>query len=148
MAHCDSQTGEYNETYPLEAFIQALDRLGGDVGTKDVEEAVGCEYRTAIARLHELEDRGIITSRRVGNAYLWSLAEIHNMESRSGDRQASTENSPSEEDGDPLRGTDTYRRRVQIGSKGRPARKPPNELEDTSSRVLQKTAPPRQSLDV
>jgi hypothetical protein len=107
MAHRDSQTGEYNETYPLEAFVQTLDRLGGDVGTKDVEEAVGCEYRTAIAKLHELEDRGLVTFRRVGNAYLWSLPATCNMASTSQNEDASQEREAApegEKDDDPIEG--------------------------------------------
>lgn len=108
MANRDSQTGEYNETYTLEAFVQALDQLDGDVGTKDVEKAVGCEYRTAIAKLHELEDRGIITSRRVGNAYLWGIVETTNMESGIVDQQETRGDVPSEEDGDPLPGDGIY----------------------------------------
>jgi hypothetical protein len=68
-------SGQYSETYPIDAFIRALEHLDGDVGTKAVENAVGCEYRTAIAKLHELEEQGVISSRRIGNAYLWNLEE-------------------------------------------------------------------------
>ena len=108
MAHRDDQTGEYHETYPLEAFIQAFDQLDEEVGTKAVEQAVGCQYRTAIKKLHELEDRGIVTSRRIGNAYLWSLAETGDVEGRSVDRELSTdEPSPEADEGSPL-GTGPY----------------------------------------
>lgn len=68
-------SGQYTETYPTDAFLRALSHLDGEVGTKEVKEAVGCEYRTAIAKLHELEEQGEITSRRIGNAYLWSFGE-------------------------------------------------------------------------
>ena len=107
MAYRDSETGVYDERYPLDAFVQALDRLGGDVGTKDVEEAVGCEYRTAIAKLHELENRGLVTSRRVGNAYLWNLPETNNIASSSQNNAASQEREAvpeGEKDDDPIEG--------------------------------------------
>lgn len=73
MAHRDDESGKYTETYPLEDFIEALDDLGGTAGTQDVADAVGCKYRTANAKLHELKDEGEISSRKVGNAYLWIL---------------------------------------------------------------------------
>lgn len=97
MAHRDSESGEYSETYPLEEFVQAIDRLGGDVGTKDVEHAVGCQYRTAIAKLHELEDRSIVTSRRVGNAYLWSLADTPDRATHSVDQGSTSDDSTQDE---------------------------------------------------
>jgi CRP-like cAMP-binding protein len=40
---------------------------------EEVADEVGCKYRTANAKLHELEERGEITSQKVGNAYLWML---------------------------------------------------------------------------
>lgn len=66
-------SGRYSETYPLEEFIDALDDLGGSAGTQEVADAVGCKYRTANAKLHELEEGGRVTARKVGNAYLWML---------------------------------------------------------------------------
>jgi hypothetical protein len=59
----------------------------GEVSTKRVEQAVGCQYRTAIAKLHELENKGLATSRRVGNAYLWTLADTSNVQARDADRE-------------------------------------------------------------
>lgn len=75
MADRDDDSGQYTETYPLEEFTAALDALGGSAGTQDVADEVGCKYRTANAKLHELEDRGEIGSTKVGNAYLWMLEE-------------------------------------------------------------------------
>ena len=75
MADRDDDSGKYTETYPLDDFIEALDVLGGSAGTQEVADEVGCKYRTANAKLHELEDRGEIVSQKVGNAYLWMLKE-------------------------------------------------------------------------
>lgn len=74
MAERDDESGRYTETYPLAEFIEALDALGGAAGTQEVADEVGCKYRTANAKLHELEDDGQVTARKVGNAYLWQLA--------------------------------------------------------------------------
>jgi len=35
----------------------------------------GCKYRTACARLGELEDEGGVTSHKVGNSLIWMLAD-------------------------------------------------------------------------
>lgn len=75
MANRDDESGRYSETYPLSDFIEALEDLGGSAGTQDVADEVGCKYRTANAKLHELEERGEVTARKVGNAYLWMLDE-------------------------------------------------------------------------
>jgi hypothetical protein len=107
MPERDGQTGEYAETYPLAAFRQALERLG-EADTKRVEQAVGCQYRTAIAKLHELEDQGLATSRRVGNAYLWTLADTGDVRARDADREPDTPESPSEDTKDALDGSGPY----------------------------------------
>jgi hypothetical protein len=104
MRDRDSQTGEYDETYPLQKFIDALEELDGEVGTKAVEHAVGCEYRTALAKLKELEDRDVLTTSRVGNAYLWSLAQSTENEPPQVEEESSNEESPTEEDDGPIDG--------------------------------------------
>lgn len=70
----DEDSGKFAEEYPLEAFLDALDKLG-PAGTTDVSEHVGCDRRTAYLKLQSLEDDGEITSRKVGNALLWELKE-------------------------------------------------------------------------
>ena len=69
----DEESGEYTETYPLEAFVDALKSLSGAAGTQEVADEVGCAYRTAFSKLSELEEDGEITSRKVGNARLWRV---------------------------------------------------------------------------
>ena len=75
MAERDDESGRYSETYPLDEFADALRALGGSAGTQDVADEVGCKYRTANAKLHELEEEGVATSQKVGNAYLWTVAD-------------------------------------------------------------------------
>lgn len=75
MADRDEDSGRYTETYPLSEFREALKDLGGAGGTQEVAEIVSCEYRTANAKLHKLQERGEISYRKVGNAYLWSIGK-------------------------------------------------------------------------
>jgi predicted ArsR family transcriptional regulator len=70
----DDKTGRFRESYPAGAFVEALEELGPS-GTQDVADEVGCKYRTAHAKLSELEEEGHVTSRKVGNAKLWSAVE-------------------------------------------------------------------------
>jgi len=69
----DEQTGKYTERYNPENFLSALESLGGSAGTQEVADEVGCAYRTAHAKLTELEEEGKLNSRKVGNAKLWEL---------------------------------------------------------------------------
>lgn len=69
----DQQTGKYTERYTPEDFVSALEALGGSAGTQEVADEVGCAYRTAHAKLTQLEEGGNLTSQKVGNAKLWKL---------------------------------------------------------------------------
>lgn len=69
----DEETGKYTERYTPEDFLSALESLGGSAGTQEVADKVDCAYRTAHAKLTELEEEGKLTSRKVGNAKLWEL---------------------------------------------------------------------------
>lgn len=67
----DDESGQYQETYPTEAFISALESEGGSAGTQDVADRVGCSYETAYKKLRSLTEDGEIDRRKVGNANLW-----------------------------------------------------------------------------
>ncbi|WP_242611675.1 ArsR family transcriptional regulator [Natrinema hispanicum] len=66
--------GRYQSTYPLEDFINALEAEGGQAGTQDVVDRVGCSYELGYKRLRSLEDDGQISSQKIGNARLWLLS--------------------------------------------------------------------------
>jgi predicted transcriptional regulator len=70
----DEESGEFVEEYPREDFLRALEELG-PAGTTEISSHVGCDRRTAYLKLQALEDEGDATSRKVGNALLWELAE-------------------------------------------------------------------------
>jgi uncharacterized membrane protein len=67
----DEETGQYTGQYPTEEFINAIDSEGGLAGTGEISERVGCAHDTAYKRLKEMEDAGIVTSKKVGNTLLW-----------------------------------------------------------------------------
>lgn len=69
----DERTGKYTERYVSEDFLSALEALGGSAGTQEIADEVGCAYRTAHAKLTELEEEDKLTSRKIGNAKLWEL---------------------------------------------------------------------------
>lgn len=71
----DDESGQYQETYPTEAFISALEAEGGSAGTQDVADRVGCSYETAYKKLRSLADDGEIDRRKVGNANLWVVED-------------------------------------------------------------------------
>lgn len=69
------ETGQFTEKYPRSVFLDALRGLGGEAGTTDVADEVGCPRRTAYHRLSNLRDEGRINSRKVGSAMLWVIED-------------------------------------------------------------------------
>ena len=71
----DSESGQYTERYPLDAFLSALRAEGGMAGTNDIADQVGCSYELAYQRLRELTENDQLTRQKVGNANLWMLVQ-------------------------------------------------------------------------
>lgn len=69
----DADTGRFRQEFADEDFLEAV-RNADLPTTSDVAESVGCKYRTAYSRLGNLEDKGRITSRQVGNSLVWAAA--------------------------------------------------------------------------
>jgi predicted transcriptional regulator len=69
----DEETGKYTESFPLERFLSVLNSLSDGATTQEVADEIGCAYRTAHAKLSELEEVGQVKSRKVGNAKLWTV---------------------------------------------------------------------------
>ena len=73
----DETSGEYEDTYPDDAFLHAVRELGGG-GTREIADQVGCHRDTARLRLAGLAEEGKLTRRDVGDAALWMIDETNN----------------------------------------------------------------------
>lgn len=72
VTHRDEETGQFEEEYPDEMFLEAIDEL--DVATtSEVAEYVGCSYDLAYRRLHTLANEGAVTKIEAGNSFIWDL---------------------------------------------------------------------------
>lgn len=69
----DDESGKFTPTFPDAAFLSAIRERDGAT-TAEVADAVGCEYRSAYDRLHDLDDEGRVNVRKIGNTLLWTLA--------------------------------------------------------------------------
>jgi len=70
----DKESGQFDAHYSDQDFLDAVQDSNGG-GTTEVAETVGCDRRTAYLRLKQLEEAGKVTSREVGNAFLWTVKE-------------------------------------------------------------------------
>lgn len=68
-------TGEYSETFPLAAFLDALDSEGPRATTTEITERVGCSPDTARSKLETLASEDRVTRRKFGQTYVWSLSD-------------------------------------------------------------------------
>jgi len=69
----DGDTGQYREEYTDDEIEQLL--RGTRLSTTEVAEELGCHRTTAHSRLTELEDKGLVTSTRVGSAKVWTTTD-------------------------------------------------------------------------
>jgi DNA-binding IclR family transcriptional regulator len=75
MPDRDEETGRYTGEYSTEDFLDAISVEGGMAGTGDIAERVGCAHDTAYKRLQNMEEEGLVSSRKVGNTLLWTSLE-------------------------------------------------------------------------
>ena len=69
----DDESGMYRTAYTDEDFITAIADLDRATTTKIIDR-LGCSQRTALGRLHDLEDEGEVEVEKVGNTYVWSVS--------------------------------------------------------------------------
>lgn len=62
----DERTEKYTERCTPENFLSASESLGVLAGTQEVADEVGCAYRTAHAKLTELEEEENSPLERLG----------------------------------------------------------------------------------
>lgn len=70
----DTDTGKFEEKYPRELFIEAVEELETPT-TSNVAEQVGCSYGLAYRRLKDLAENREIEKTIVGKTFVWSLKE-------------------------------------------------------------------------
>lgn len=66
--------GKFTATYDPGEFVTAVHALEIPT-TADVAERVDCPHRTALHHLNKLEDQGRLSSRKVGPAKVWCVAD-------------------------------------------------------------------------
>jgi Mn-dependent DtxR family transcriptional regulator len=76
MSGRDDETGQYTGQYSTEDFLKAIDKAGGMAGTGEISDQVGCAHDTAYKRLQKIEQKGLVSSRKVGNTLLWEKTEL------------------------------------------------------------------------
>jgi len=69
--------GHFEEKYPREAFLGAIDELDGMATTSEIAAAVGCVRETAYKRLKAMEEDELVVSRNggKGSPLLWRRSE-------------------------------------------------------------------------
>ncbi len=71
MPDRDKETGRYTGEYSDEDFLNAITEQEGIAGTGEIADRIGCAHDTAYKRLQQMEDNGIVSSKKVGNTLLW-----------------------------------------------------------------------------
>lgn len=75
MPDRDEDSGQYVGEYPLEAFVGAIRSESGMAGTGEIADSVGCAHDTAYKRLIQMDEKGLVNSKKVGNSLVWILPD-------------------------------------------------------------------------
>ena len=73
----DESSGEYEDTYSEQAFLDAISELNGG-GTREIADRIGCHRDTARRRLNTLAEEGLVQRRDVGDAAFWTIKNSDN----------------------------------------------------------------------
>ena len=71
----DEESGRFSEEYPRKLFVQAIEAEGGQAGTSEIADRVGCIRETAYKKLVRMEEDSEVSSRKFGNSLVWSITE-------------------------------------------------------------------------
>jgi len=71
--HMEIDNRNSGREYSLDEFLDALKNRNGEATTPEITSEVGCSDETTRRRMKELEEAGIVTSRKIVNAPLWQL---------------------------------------------------------------------------
>lgn len=62
--------GQFTPTYSEEEFLNAVSEYE-PAGTSEVADAVNCTYQNADYRLRQLEEKGKVRSKKIGQSLVW-----------------------------------------------------------------------------
>ena len=71
----DGASGRFRTTYADRDFIEAIRSVDGAATTTKIIDHLGCSQRLALDRLHGLADDGTVSVEKIGNTYVWSVAD-------------------------------------------------------------------------
>lgn len=78
MSREPNDTDEYTGAVTLDDILGVFDAVSSPVITAgDVAETVACSREMARRKLHNLEDRGDVASRKTADRVVWSLVDDH-----------------------------------------------------------------------
>jgi hypothetical protein len=71
----DEDSGRFQEEYPPEEVIAAIQRHGGYAGTADIAEEIGATTESAYAKLRAMEEENRVQSQLIGQSRIWEVTE-------------------------------------------------------------------------
>jgi hypothetical protein len=71
----DEDSGRFQEEYPPEEVIAAIQNQDGYAGTASVADEIGTTTESAYVKLRAMEDEGYVESQLVGQSRIWEVAE-------------------------------------------------------------------------
>lgn len=76
----DEDSGRFQEEYPPEDVIEAIQKYDGYAGTADVADEIGTTTESAYVKLRAMEDQGDLESQLIGQSRIWEVAEEDDQE--------------------------------------------------------------------
>jgi hypothetical protein len=71
----DEDSGRFQEEYPPEEVIAAIQKQDGYAGTASIADEIGTTTESAYVKLRAMEDEVYVESQLVGQSRIWEVAE-------------------------------------------------------------------------
>ena len=76
----DEDSGRFQEEYPPEDVIEAIQNCDDYAGTADVADEIGTTTESAYVKLRAMEDQGYLKSQLIGQSRIWEVVEEDDQE--------------------------------------------------------------------
>ncbi|WP_435078554.1 transcriptional regulator [Halococcus sp. AFM35] len=76
----DEDSGRFQEEYPPEEVIAAIQNQDGYAGTASIADEIGATTESAYVKLRAMEDEGYVESQLVGQSRIWEVTEEDTQE--------------------------------------------------------------------